>query len=212
MVVAEDTALLRQGLVRLLRGAGLDVVGEAADAEALLRLVESRRPDVVVVDVRMPPTHTTEGLRAAAAIRDRWPEVGVMILSHHVEPRYALDLLARGQGRVGYLLKDRVADAGEFAGAVRRVADGSAVVDPDLVARLVDRRRATSALDRLTAREREILGLMAQGRSNAGIRTVLVLSPKTVETHVSRIFAKLGLEPAEDDHRRVLAILAYLRS
>jgi DNA-binding NarL/FixJ family response regulator len=211
IVIAEDLALLREGMVSLLTEAGFDVVAEAADAEQLLRVVRGHRPDVAIVDIRMPPTHTDEGILATHRIRREHPGVAVLVLSQHLESDFAVELLADGTGGVGYLLKDRVGDRRQFAEAVRRVGAGETVIDPEVVTRLVGRRRVRSPLDDLSPREREVLGLMAEGRSNGGICDLLVLSPRTVETHVRSIFAKLGLDAAPDDHRRVLAVLAFLR-
>ncbi len=212
VALAEDSLLFREGLARVLRDAGLDVAGQAGDAEQFVELVRAERPDVAIVDIRMPPTNTIEGLMAAKQIRAEFPKVGVLILSHYVESEHAIDLLSDGAGGVGYLLKDRVSDLDEFVDAVRRVGAGGSVIDPELVGRLIARRRTSNALDVLTDREREVLALMSEGRSNQAIRDKLFLSPKTVESHVSGIFTKLGLLPAPDDHRRVLAVLTYLRS
>jgi DNA-binding NarL/FixJ family response regulator len=212
VVVADDSLLFRDGLVRVLQAYGFEVVAQTDNAEDLVRRVGGLRPDVVLVDIRMPPTHTDEGLRAAQAIRRDHPAVGVVVLSQYVESDYAMRLLEDGGSGCGYLLKDRVADLAQFADAVRRVATGGSVVDPQVIAALVDRpAEAQGELDELTAREREILGLMAEGCSNAGICERLVLSQRTVESHVRTIFHKLGLAPADDGHRRVLAVLAYLR-
>jgi DNA-binding NarL/FixJ family response regulator/class 3 adenylate cyclase len=211
VVVADDSALFREGVARLLADWGFEVVGQAADADQLLAAVMELRPDVVVTDIRMPPTHTTEGLEAARRIHDELPGVGVMLVSQYVETRHAVALLERAPAGVGYLLKDRVSDVSEFADAVRRVARGGSAVDPDVVARLLHRTRERSVLEELTDREREILSLMAEGRSNRAIGERLFLSPKTVEAHVAHIFSKLGLEPAADDHRRVLAVVMHLR-
>ncbi len=212
VVLAEDSALFREGIVRILEASGCDVVAAVGDRDALLAAANELRPDIVVTDIRMPPTGTTEGLEAAAAIRRERPETPVLVLSQYVETRHAVKLLEDGVGGVGYLLKDRVADGAEFVDALRRVAAGGSAIDPEVVARLLGRARQDHELDRLTDREREILAAMAEGRSNRAIGERLFLSPKTVETHVGSIFAKLGLEPAADDHRRVLAVLAYLRS
>lgn len=212
VVLADDSFLFREGVARLLMEAGFDVVGQAADAEQLDDVVRSKRPDVAVVDIRMPPSNTTEGLVAAKRIRAEFPEVGVLVLSHYVESDHAVDLLSDGAGHVGYLLKDRVSALDEFADAVRRVGAGGSVIDSELVGQLIARGRETNALDLLTEREREVLSLMSEGRSNQAICEKLFLTPKTVESHVRSIFTKLGLLPAPDDHRRVLAVLTYLRS
>jgi len=209
--IAEDSVLLREGLERLLSEAGLQVVGTAADAPQLLHLVDQLRPDVVLTDIRMPPTHTTEGLEAARQIRKAWPGTAVLVVSHHIETQNVVELLQDDPRCLGYVLKDRVADIGQFTDAIRRVARGESVIDPEVVARLVARPRQDSLAQRLSEREREVLGLMAEGRSNQAIAEQLWMSPKTVETHVSNIFVKLGLLPAPEDHRRVLAVLAYLR-
>jgi DNA-binding NarL/FixJ family response regulator len=215
VVIAEDSVLLREGLTRLLAEAGHDVVAAAGQAEDFLREVGRHQPDVVVVDVRMPPTFTDEGLRAALVVRGRWPEVGVLVLSQYVEERYATELLSEpkkrdgeGGGGVGYLLKDRVADLSEFLGALDRVAAGGSALDPEVVAQLLARSRHPLAA--LTAREREVLALMAEGRTNAAIAVALVVGEGAVEKHINSIFAKLGLAPADRDHRRVLAVLRYL--
>jgi DNA-binding NarL/FixJ family response regulator len=211
VVVADDAVILREGLARLLTEAGFDVVGLAADGDELLELVDRLQPDVAVVDIRMPPTHTDEGLRAAQAIRERWPEVGILVLSQHVHVAYALELLSAGTDGVGYLLKERVSDLHELAASVRRVAGRGSVLDPAVVSELVVRRRTgEDPLTRLTAREREVLGLMAEGRSNKAIAERLVVSEYTVEKHVGNIFTTLQLPPSGDDHRRVLAVLAFL--
>ncbi len=211
IVLADDAILLREALAGSLGAAGFDVVGQAADVDELLALVASTAPDVVVVDVRMPPTHTTEGLEAARRIRAERASIGILVLSQVIETRYAVDLLRDSPEGVGYLLKEHVTRIGDLADAVRRVARGESVIDSDVVARLLGRPRAHSPLDELTPREREILALMAEGRSNAGIAEALVLDAKTIEGHVTRIFSKLGLEPTTEDHRRVLAVLTYLR-
>ena len=210
-VVADDSVLFREGLVRLLTESGFAVEGTAGDGAELLSLVESIGPDVALTDIRMPPTHTNEGLVAAAAIRERFPDVGVLVLSQYLEAQHAVRLLEDGQGGVGYLLKDRVADVEDLVDAIRRVAARGTVIDPEVVAMLIGRRPAASAVDSLTERELEILALMAEGRSNQAICERLFLSPKTVESHVGHIFTKLDLQPGADDHRRVLAVLAYLR-
>ena len=212
LIVADDSLLFREGLVRVLGDLGFEVVARADNADDLVRRVGGLNPDVAVVDIRMPPTFSDEGLVAAQAIGDRHPHVGVLVLSQYVESAYAMRLLEdRSTGR-GYLLKDRVSDLDSLADAIRRVGEGGSVVDPEVVSALVGRRREPGALDELTDREREILGLMAEGRSNHGICEQLVLSPRTVESHVRTIFRKLGLGETEDDHRRVLAVLAYLRA
>ena len=211
VVIADDSVLLRAGLARLLEDAGFEVVGQAADAEDLLRKVRAHKPDVAVTDIRMPPTQTDEGLRAAQQIRGELPEVGVMVLSQFIDEGYALELLQNSAEGVGYLLKDRVADLDAFVDAVRRVAARGSVRDPEVVAQLLGRRREDDPLDRLTPREREVLGQMAQGRSNAAIARDLVVTERAVEKHVTAIFSKLGLTAAEDGHRRVLAVLQYLK-
>ena len=211
MIVAEDAILFREGLVRVLADAGFEVVAEASDARGLLGLVASHHPDLVILDIRMPPMHEVEGLEAAKQIRADHPEVGVLVLSQFVETHHALDLLGGRPGGVGYLLKDRVSDLREFIDAARRIGSGGSAIDPEVVSRLLARRRTHDPLAELTAREREVLALMAEGRSNQGIGERLFLSPKTVETHVHRIFRKLDLPPAPADHRRVLAVLAFLR-
>jgi DNA-binding NarL/FixJ family response regulator len=212
VVIADDAALLRQGLTRLLEDAGIDVVGAAADARGLLELVERHRPDVAIVDIRMPPSHTDEGLVAAELIRARVPGTGVLVLSQYVEAAYALRLVDGGQSRCGYLLKDRVLDADELVAAVRRVADGEVVVDTILVDELLARRRSEGPLDGLTAREREVLALMAEGLTDRGIAARLWLTPRTVETHVRHILQKLGIPADTAVNRRVHAVLAYLRA
>ena len=212
VVIAEDSALLREGLVRILTDGGLEVVAQAANADELHDAVRRRKPDVAVVDVRMPPTHTDEGARAAREIRETHPDVGVLILSQVVEAAHALALFSERPEGFGYLLKDRVLEIDDFLEAVRRVGRGGTAIDPQVIAQLLGRRREHDPLEELTPREREVLGLMAEGLSNRGICARLVLSPKTIETHVNSIFLKLGLMPAPDDHRRVLAVLAFLRS
>ena len=209
VVIAEDGVLLREGLGRLLADEGHEVVGSVEDALGLVEAVERERPDVCVVDVRMPPTFTDEGLRAAIEIRERWPGTPVLVLSQYVEERYATELLSDDSGGVGYLLKQRVADVRDFLDALERVAGGGTALDPEVVAQLLARARRHPQ-DELTPREREVLGLMAEGLSNAGIAGRLVVTEGAVEKHVTSIFAKLGLEPAETDHRRVLAVLQYL--
>jgi DNA-binding NarL/FixJ family response regulator len=212
VVIAEDSVLLREGVARILADAGFDVVGQAGTADELMLKVRSYDPDVAIVDIRMPPSHTDEGLRAAQEIRAKHPGVGVLVLSQYVEPSYAMELLAESAEGVGYLLKDRVSDVGDFADAVRRVADGGSALDPAIVSQLVGRRRGADPLEQLTPREREVLGLMAEGRSNQGIAERLVVTERAVEKHVTSIFGKLRLPAAPADHRRVLAVLAYLRS
>lgn len=213
VAIAEDSVLLREGLVRLLRDAGFEVAGAAPDAAGLLEIVEKASPDVVILDIRMPPTHTDEGIRLAATIRERpGPRVGVLLLSQYVEAAYAYRLISSEAAGVGYLLKDRLSDVAELADAIRRVASGGTAIDPSLVAQLMGRRRERNPLDELTEREREVLGLMGEGRSNQAIADRLVVTLRTVETHVANIFGKLGLEPEPDDHRRVLAVLTLLRS
>jgi DNA-binding NarL/FixJ family response regulator len=211
IVIADDEALLREGLARLLVEAGFDVVGTAATPEELLRRVDLNRPDVAIVDIRMPPTHSDEGLVAAQQIRATRPNVGVLVLSHHVESRYAMRLLEEHPERSGYLLKERVSDIAVLADALRRIDEGECVLDPTIVSRLVRRPREQSALAELTERELEVLALMAEGHSNDGICKQLYLSPKTVETHVRHILVKLGIGETTAYHRRVLAVLAYLR-
>lgn len=210
IVIAEDSVLLRAGLTRILVDAGEDVVATVGDADELLTVVARHRPDLALVDVRMPPTHTDDGLRAARAIRDRWPGTGILVLSQYVEERYATELLADDTAGLGYLLKDRVADVGEFLGAVRRVGAGGTALDPEVVSQLLARARRQDPLERLSPREREVLALMAEGRANPAIARELVVSDKAVEKHVSNIFLKLDLAPAEADHRRVLAVLRWL--
>ncbi len=212
VVLADDSVLFREGLARVLAENGFIVAGQAGDADGLHAAVEREMPDVVVTDIRMPPTNTNEGLLAAQRIRAEHPGTGVLVLSQYVETRQAVRLLQNAPHRIGYLLKDRVSDIAEFTDAVRRIARGGSVIDPEVVAQLLRRRGEDSALADLTGREREILALMAQGRSNRAIGERLFLSPKTVETHVGAIFTKLGLLPAADDHRRVLAVITYLRS
>ena len=212
MIVADDAALFRAGIGRLLADAGFDVTAEVGDAATLLDAVERDPPDAVVVDIRMPPTHTTEGLDAARSLAERHPGVGVLVLSAYVDPHYAMQLVESGTSGTGYLLKERVADPGELADAVRRVAAGGVVIDPGVVARLVGRARVRNPLDTLSEREREVLAMMAEGRSNQAICERLFLSPKTVEAYVRNVFAKLDLHQAADSNRRVLAVLAYLRA
>jgi DNA-binding NarL/FixJ family response regulator len=212
VVVADDSVLLREGVVRLLQETGFEVVGQAGDAEDLLRKVGAHRPDVAIVDVRMPPTHTDEGLRAAAEIREKHPATGVLVLSAIIETGSALDLLTASAEGVGYLLKDRVADIDRFADAVRRVGEGGSALDPEVVSTLLGRRRRDDPLEALTSREREVLELMAEGRSNRAIAEGLVITERAVEKHVTSIFGKLDLPPTAEDHRRVLAVLAFLRA
>jgi DNA-binding NarL/FixJ family response regulator len=212
LILADDSSLFRDGLDRLLREAGFDVVGRAGDADELLPLVESDRPDVVILDIRLPPGYRDEGLRAAREIRRRWPGVGLLLLSHYAEPAYAADMVSLGTRSVGYLVKDRVSDLAELVDAVRRVGAGGSVVDAAVVSSLLNVRRADEALEQLTERERAVLALMAEGRSNEAIGDRLFLGAKTVETHVRNIFAKLGLPPTRSEHRRVMAVLMYLRS
>lgn len=212
VVLAEDSVLLREGLARLLEDSGFEVAGQAGDGEDLLRKVGAHKPDVAVIDVRMPPTHTDEGLRAAQRIRAEHKGVAVLVLSQYVEEAYALELLTESTERTGYLLKDRVADVATFTDAVRRVAGGGSALDPEVVALLLGRRRREDPVETLTPREQEVLGLMAEGRSNAAIAEAMVVTERAVEKHVTSIFTKLGLAPAAEDHRRVLAVLTYLRS
>jgi DNA-binding NarL/FixJ family response regulator/class 3 adenylate cyclase len=211
VVLADDSVLLREGVARLLEDAGMDVLAQSGTAEDLLRHVAMHKPDVAIVDIRMPPTQTDEGLRAAQQIRERFPGVGVLVLSQYVEPGYALELLAESAEGVGYLLKDRVSDVDEFAAAVRRVAEGGSALDPSVVQTLVGRRRKADPLDELTPREREVLDLMAEGRSNQAIAERLFVTLRAVEKHVTSIFTKLRLSATAEDHRRVLAVLTYLR-
>ena len=212
VVLADDSVLLREGLAALLEGKDFDVVAQSGDAEDLLRKVGAHKPDVAVVDVRMPPTHTDEGLRAAHEIRATYPGTGVLVLSQYVEEAYALELLSESTESTGYLLKDRVADVDSFTDAVRRVANGGSALDPEVVALLLGRRRREDPLQSITPREREVLGLMAEGRTNAGIARALVVTGGAVEKHISNIFSKLDLPATDEDHRRVLAVLAFLRS
>jgi DNA-binding NarL/FixJ family response regulator len=212
VVIAEDSALLREGLVRLLEDRGYEVAAAVGDAGSLLAAVAEHHPEVVVTDIRMPPTHTDEGLRAAVELRKHHPAVGVLVLSQYIETTYATALLAGNAGGVGYLLKDRVADAAEFADAVDRVAAGGTALDPEVVTKLMRASRQIGGLGSLTPREREVLALMAEGRSNAAIAEAMVISSGAVEKHVASIFGRLGLPSSEADNRRVLAVLQYLRA
>jgi len=212
LILADDSVLFREGLARVLAEVGFDIVAQAGDAEQLFAELRARRAELVIVDIRMPPTHTVEGLVAARQIREEHPHVNVLVLSQYVETAHALALLELGTDGIGYLLKDRVSDIAEFADTLRRIARGGSAIDPDVVAQLLRRRGEDNALTGLTGRERDILALIAEGRSNHAICERLHLSPKTVETHVGSILAKLGLLPAADDHRRVLAVLMYIRN
>jgi len=212
VIIADDSVLFREGLARVLQGAGFDVVGQASNAEDLDRLMARESASLVILDIRMPPTQTDEGLVAAKRIRHQHPEMGVLLLSHHVESHHALELLGQSPERVGYLLKDRVGDLGEFLDAVRRVGNGGSAVDPLVVSQLLGRKRSLDLIEDLTDREKSVLALMAEGRSNDAIASTLKISPKTLEAHIGTIYSKLGLEPAGADHRRVLAVLNYLRS
>jgi DNA-binding NarL/FixJ family response regulator len=213
VVVAEDSVIIREGLVRLLTEAGFDVVGQAGDGAELLRQVDAQRPDVAIVDIRMPPTHTDEGLQAARELRRRHPGLGVLVLSQHVRPSYAFELLSEGTDGIGYLLKDRVSDLDELAEGIRRVGGGGSVLDPSVVAQLVNRRKmGNDPVDELTERELEVLRLMAEGRSNKAVADRLFITEHTVEKHVQNIFAKLRIPTTTDDHRRVLAVLTFLNS
>ncbi len=211
VVIAEDSVLLRTGIARLLTDAGVEVVGEAGDARDLMRMVALRAPQAALVDIRMPPTHTDEGLRAAREIRERFPACGVLVLSQHLEEAYAVELLGDDASGLGYLLKDRVTDVAVLVDALRRVAEGGSALDPEIVAGLLSRRRRDDPLDALTPKEREVLQLMAEGRSNRGIADHLVVTERAVEKHVTAIFGKLGLPAGGEAHRRVLAVLAFLR-
>ena len=211
VVVGEDEVLLREGIARLLTEEGFDVVAQAGDAEDLLRKGLAHRPDLVIADINMPPGHGDDGLRAALEIRERRPETGVLILSQYFEERYALDLIAEGADGVGYLLKERVGQVETFVDAATRVADGRSALDPELVARMLGRRRSSTPIERLSPRELDVLAAMAEGKSNRGIGRALSISQPVVEKHITNIFQKLGLGPAQDEHRRVLAVLSYLR-
>jgi DNA-binding NarL/FixJ family response regulator len=210
VVIGEDSVLLLAGLVKLLESAGFEVAATAGDAAGLLDAVERERPDLVIADVRMPPTHTDEGIRAALMIRGQWPDIAILVLSQYVEERYAADLLSANTSSVGYLLKDRVADVAEFLDALRRVAAGGTALDPEVVAQLLVRRGGGDPLDALTQRERDVLALMAEGLSNAEIAASLVITESAVSKHINSIFAKLGLYPGDTGNRRVLAVLRYL--
>jgi DNA-binding NarL/FixJ family response regulator len=212
IVIAEDSILLQEGLVRFLTERDHDVVAAVGDADALIEAVELHQPDLALVDVRMPPTMTDDGLRAALVVRERWPDVAILVLSQYVEEQYASELLADDRGAIGYLLKDRIADVAEFQSAVQRVGEGSTVLDPEVVAQILARSRRQDPLARLSPREREVLSLMGEGRSNSAIAAELVVSDGAVEKHVSNIFSKLDLPPAANDHRRVLAVLRWLES
>ncbi|MBS1879683.1 MAG: response regulator transcription factor [Actinobacteria bacterium] len=211
VVIGEDSVLLREGAARLLEEAGIEVAGQAGDAEELLRKVRAHKPDVAIVDIRMPPDNSDDGLRAAAQIREELPGTGILILSQYVEEHYAVELLSAGSQGVGYLLKDRVAEVDRFLDAVRRVAEGGSVLDPEVVAEMLGRRRDAGPLDSLTEREREVLKAMAEGRTNREIAADLYVSERAVERHVTAIFQKLDLGGSDGGHRRVLAVLAYLR-
>ena len=212
VVVADDAVLIREGVASLLAESGFDVVGRAVDADDLMLKVRSYKPDVAIVDIRMPPTQTDEGLRAAKEIRERHPETGVLVLSQYVEPAYALELLSESAEGVGYLLKDRIANVEDFTAAVRRVAEGGSALDPAVVSQLVGRQRQDDPIAQLTPREREVLELMAEGLSNAAVAERIVVTERAVEKHVTSIFQKLKLPAAPDTHRRVLAVLAFLRA
>jgi DNA-binding NarL/FixJ family response regulator len=212
VVVAEDSVLLREGIARLLEDAGLEVVGQAGNADELMLKVRSYKPDVAIVDIRMPPTQTDEGLRAAKEIRERHPDTSVLVLSQYLEPAYALELLSESAEGVGYLLKDRVADVPDFVAAVRRVGEGGSALDPSVVSQLVGRRRQDDPVSHLTPREREVMELMAEGLSNSAIAAQLVVTERAVEKHVTNIFGKLGFASEPDHHRRVLAVLTYVRT
>jgi DNA-binding NarL/FixJ family response regulator len=210
IVIAEDAAVIRAGLAEILTDRGHEIVAAVGDAEALKDAVAAHQPDVAIVDVRMPPSHTDEGLRAAIAIRRDHPGVGILVFSQYIETRYAADLLATGSGGIGYLLKDRVANVAEFTDAIARIAAGGTALDPEVVSGLLSASRHVSTLSTLTAREHDVIGLMAEGRSNSAIADRIIVSERAVEKHISNIFTKLGLPPSDSDHRRVLAVLAYL--
>ncbi|HUO71749.1 MAG TPA: response regulator transcription factor [Solirubrobacteraceae bacterium] len=212
IVLADDSVLLREGIARLLEDSGFDVVGRAGDAEDLLRKVRAHKPDVAIIDIKMPPTHTDEGLQAARTIRAEQPQTAVLVLSQYIEEDYALDLLAGSAEGVGYLLKDRVADVDRFVDSIRRVAEGGSALDPEVVSQMLGRRRTVDPLAELTPREREVLTLMAEGRTNLAISTELVITERAVEKHVTSIFSKLRLPASADDHRRVLAVRTYLKA
>ena len=212
VAIAEDTVLLREGIARLLEEAGFEIVGQSSTADDLLLKVRSYHPDVAIIDIRMPPTHTDEGLRAAKTIRDEHPDVGVLVLSEYLEPAYAMEVISDNAEGVGYLLKQRVSELDDFASAVRRVAEGGSALDPAIVTQLVGRRRRDDPISSLTPREREVLELMAEGRSNQAIAERLVVTERAVEKHVTNIFGKLKLSATPEDHRRVLAVLAFLGS
>jgi len=212
VLIADDSVLLREGLVRLLEEGGCEVVAQAGDAEDLMRKARAHKPDVAIVDVRMPPDNTDDGLRAALQIREEQPQTGVLVLSQYIEEQYALELIGEGEEGVGYLLKERVTDIDALVDAVRRVAHKGSVIDPRVVGRLLRRHREDDPLEELSAREREVLGLMAEGRSNHAIADALFISERAVEKHVTSIFSKLNLPPAEENHRRVLAVLTFLRA
>jgi DNA-binding NarL/FixJ family response regulator len=212
VIIADDSVLLREGVTRILEKAGFEVVGHAADREELMRKTRAHKPDVAIIDIRMPPTHTDEGVQAARAIREEMPATKVVVLSAYIEEAYALELLGEDAAGVGYLLKDRVWDGDRFTDAVRRVAEGGSALDPEVVSHMLGRRRVDAPLQDLTPREHDVLGLMAEGRSNQAIADALVISGRAVEKHVASIFTKLHLPPAPEDHRRVLAVLAFLRS
>ena len=212
VAIADDSALMREGVARVLADAGFEVVAQAENAVDLMHAISTLKPNVAVIDIRMPPTHTDEGVRAARRIREAHPGVGVVVLSQHAEPEYAMELLSEGTDGVGYLLKDRIADIDDFADSVRRVAEGGSALDPSIVGLLVARKRRSSPLEVLSPREREVLSLMAEGRSNQAIADALVVTPRAVEKHITNIFEKLGLGSAPEDHRRVLAVLTFLRA